>query len=932
MTASDRNHSDDPHGSNPRLASASSFPGLSYRPAGAPEQLAEINAELRDARRSYEAGDPKLALRGLGSMFDALESRIRAGSDGDCKRLRRSALILLGSVQDALGATAEAHGAYEQALDAADAEGDSLGTGAASEDAELGVALQFVGRSAEAIERLERALEHGVREPDVLRALAVALLSQGADSSGLATAEGLLRDALALAPWDPRIMFSLTAVLAAEGEADAAAEQATELGFALGMTGRLEEADLALGAAIEFGEQTSLALLGRAEIRRQVGDFDEAARLVAEALEVAPEDPVALTLDGTIRMSRGEPNEAIAVLEAALRAAPDDVHALSNYSLALQLVGRVDEASRVLDRAQSLADGEEAQLVLQEAQLLLDKNETEHALARFERVLELDPEQPPAHVGRGEALRRLHRFDEALEALDRGIAMGAETAYAIGTRGQVLTALGRYVEAVDVLEVATAQEQGLAWIHTAFGSALWMLERYDAARDAFERALQLEPDNTDALVGRGGVLRYLGESEEALRSLDRALELDPDNLYAQSKRGQVLYALERYDEAEVVLEHAIKLYSNGAEGSAIGAEAAEAFAWYGETVRLQGRASEALAPLGTALELIPGDAWTLATRGQALSSLGRLDEAIEDLRQAMEQTPTLTWAWEELGTVLRRAGHTDEAIEAYTRGLEHGLDPLSVLAGQVGALELAGRPSEALVVVDKALEDNAEDPFVLATRARVLSGTGRYKEAVDWADRAIAADGDYDWAYLIRGWARRNLSADHCAAARQDFEAAARLDPEYPEYRQKLGDVVALIEGRDAARPHFEWVLENSTAATDGDAFGILVIGWSQFGLGRFDDACRSYRHAMDLGGEDTATRLDNALALLASGRSELALREYELALESETDEHPGQRRCQLAVAQRELSEAKQQDILDGTPGVEEAERALAAALAATAG
>ena len=928
MTTSGGSSSSESQPPGSGLGPASQFAGLSARSAAMPDQLAELSAELREARRAYEAGDVQVAVEHARHVLGPPDAEATAGTGPGFVRVRCAAQILLGSALDAQGEADQAREAFRKAVDAVDT---GRVNGPTVEDAELGVALQFLGREPEAIERLERALDHGAREPDVLRALAVALLSGGSDAPSLERAEELLREAGQLAPWDARIGFGLTSVLAAQGRTQEAADQATALGFALGQAERLREADVALDAAIRLGEpdRSAMALLGKAEIRRHFGDFDEAAQLVQDALELDSDDPVAHGLDGSIRLSRGDAAGAIEPLELAIRLAPGDMNILSNYALALHSLGRIEDARHALDDAQAAAGEEVAQLVLQDGQLMLDEHRPELALERFARVIELAPSQSSAHVGQGEALRQLGRNPEALEALDRGMALGADTAYAHGTRGQVLSALGRFDEAIEALEAANRQDAGRDWVHAALGTALWSRDRLDEAYEAFEQALELQPNNVDALVGKGVLLRGKGNSEEALECLDRALELDATNPYAQMRRGQTLYTLTRYEEAATALQRAIDLYANAAGGPGPVTEHAEALAWHGETLRLMGTPPAALESLDASIGLVPRNGWALGTRGQVLASVGRIDEAIDDLRGAAKETPELAWVWDELGNALRRAGRPAEAVDAFEDGARHGLDPFSSLAGHVTALQDAGRPDDALARVEAVLADHPNDAFVLSTKASVLGGVGQWDQCVEWAGRAIEADKDYDWAYLVRGWAHRNRGSKFRAAAREDFESAAKLDPDYAEYRQKLGDVIAVMDGHDAARPHFEWVLENSTAAAEGDAFGILVIGWSQFGLGRFDDACRSFRHAIDLGGEDLATRLDNALGLLAGGRGELALHEYHHALDSVEGGDPEQTRCELGVALREFTEARAAGVIGDAPEVDEAQRTLSAAIAA---
>jgi protein O-GlcNAc transferase len=137
--------------------------------------------------------------------------------------------------------------------------------------------------------------------------------------------------------------------------------------------------------------------------------------------------------------------------------------------------------------------------------------------------LALNPGYVQALYGRGSALAKLHRPQEALIDLDRALALKPDDSEALIVRGHVLKELSRYEES---------------------------LANYD-------RALSLKPDHGEALVKRGNVLFDLKRHEQALTSYDRALAINPDDAEAHNSRGAVLHELKRSEEALASFEKAV---------------------------------------------------------------------------------------------------------------------------------------------------------------------------------------------------------------------------------------------------------------------------------------------------------------------------------------------------------------------------------------
>jgi predicted O-linked N-acetylglucosamine transferase (SPINDLY family) len=169
----------------------------------------------------------------------------------------------------------------------------------------------------------------------------------------------------------------------------------------------------------------------------------------------------------------------------------------------------------------------------------MDLKRPEEALARYDRALALRPDYVDALTNRGGALRQLKRLEEALAAYDRALAFMPDLSIAWNNRGNVLQDLHRPEEALASYDRALAFLPDYAEALNHRGNALRALKRPEEALASFRRALALRPDLADALASLGDTLLELLRPNEAADALARLVEIRPDHDYA---RGNLLYA------------------------------------------------------------------------------------------------------------------------------------------------------------------------------------------------------------------------------------------------------------------------------------------------------------------------------------------------------------------------------------------------------
>jgi|CXWL01.1.fsa_nt_gi arylsulfatase A-like enzyme/predicted TPR repeat methyltransferase len=186
---------------------------------------------------------------------------------------------------------------------------------------------------------------------------------------------------------------------------------------------------------------------------------------------------------------------------------------------------------------------------LSEAQRLLREGHPADAIAQFDAVLTVDPDNRFAALRSGVALAKAGNVVAAIARFERAVALDPEQVEAHYGLADALTRAGRLEAAAQQwLETVRLNPRRVAgWSN--LGTVLLRLGQSSRAVGAFERALALEPENT-LLRGNLGAGRYslavdearAGNLDVARRRLGEALEVAPE-LAARAAQDSALSAL-----------------------------------------------------------------------------------------------------------------------------------------------------------------------------------------------------------------------------------------------------------------------------------------------------------------------------------------------------------------------------------------------------
>jgi tetratricopeptide (TPR) repeat protein len=221
------------------------------------------------------------------------------------------------------------------------------------------------------------------------------------------------------------------------------------------LSGRLEPRSLPL--AVELAEERFLA-----------GQFAEAERACRQILDTQPEHTGAQAVLDRISVARRPASEVLFDKAFELHQRGAWTEAEQGYRDVLQREPRHFNAAHLL------------------GVVLLQRKQFAAAEQQLALAVEINPDIAAAHNNRGNGLRNLGRFEEALASYDRAIALKPNYAEAYNNRGNALRGLKRFAEALA----------------------------------SYDNAIALRPDYPEAIGNRSHLLKDMSRSQEPTLSGD----------------------------------------------------------------------------------------------------------------------------------------------------------------------------------------------------------------------------------------------------------------------------------------------------------------------------------------------------------------------------------------------------------------------------
>lgn len=499
--------------------------------------------------------------------------------------------------------------------------------------------------------------------------------------------------------------------------------------------------------------------------------------------------------------------------------------------------------------------------------------------ATFETTLATSPWKSNARLGRGWALRKLGRLDEAkalFESITSDPKVGIEARYWLGV---VQRAQEDWAAAAGSLLAAAAaagpQHRLMPAIRFHAGDALLRSGDTAAACRQFDQVIASEvADNQwidDALFGKvqaALLVKDYQALDRAAAKFDKQFPNSPLKANVHRKLAQSLLDRKQYEEALAVLLPVLD--------AADGRLKTDAQLTQGSLLLATGRYADAVRPLNAFLASKPAGDEAVRAWGElaiCYARTGRLDKAKNIYAALLKNHPRhelILPTTEQLAEAAYEAKDTQWSAELFSRlGADAGSaeSRWKGLSGLGWSRLKAGRLAEAAETFDELLKKNP--PAEIAAETAMVRG--RTLEQLDRSDQALTM---YDLVIAEHPKSKQHPDALLAAAQLrdklgQDQEAAAlyeRLAKEYP----KLPEL-------DAVLYQWAWALEE-LGKTDQSS-GLFERVRKQYPQGRYwaDATLRLAQRAL-VQAKDTA-RAGKLVSELLAGKPAPEIREAALNL-----------------------------------------------------
>ena len=537
----------------------------------------------------------------------------------------------------------------------------------------------------------------------------------------------------------------------------------------------------------------------RGQALRGLGRKAQAEQAYAQAISLDPDQLLARLGQSELIEDAAERLTALGKLS---RLYPDRAVVQWAHGQALRSFGRDAEAEVALDRAMELAP-DEPRFARDLMRLYLDRDEVEAAQTlldnRFAAALR-SPERwflrAKLEADAGDDLRAVALYDSALAASD------GRMADAWLNRGAALRRLGRFEEALDSYRVALKEREAYpeAWFNIGVG--LSEAGDREGAIEAYQKSLEINANQPRAWFNLGVQWRRMEAYDKALGAWERAVNLDPAYVLAWYNLAVNRARLGRPD-AGSTLDQLVQRFPDFTKGWSERAE------W----LQSEGRLAESAAACRELLARDPDDVRTWRRLGGLLHDLSDEEGALQAFQEVVERTPDQYQGRFNLGLQLERMGRDAEAVVQYRRSHQlkgeftRPLERIRDMGQSLGRDDLVWWANDHLLPPGMVQSWGADSVYGYARALHRLDlqqeARVRYGEALELGKEGV-------WPRYWSAKAAEELGLWDEAAVGYDGVLGLRSDFKYALYRLALLEARTNVEaGRrrwaslEAAHPEF---------------------------------------------------------------------------------------------------------------------------------
>lgn len=208
---------------------------------------------------------------------------------------------------------------------------------------------------------------------------------------------------------------------------------------------------------------------------------------------------------------------------------------------------------------EAVADSPEVVALFQKAYGAFQKNALEQALNFIQKAHGLNPGSISHWVLKGMILRRLGRWDEAVEAYHSALRFDPNCIDAYNNMANGYRALKQWDKASECYRKALEINPGVLDLWTSIADVLRLQGKLDEAEASVQKALSLSLESTEAYNALGNIRVDMKQVEEGIACFKKALQINPNYVVAIYNLGVALQLVDKHREAVDLYLRLLKL-------------------------------------------------------------------------------------------------------------------------------------------------------------------------------------------------------------------------------------------------------------------------------------------------------------------------------------------------------------------------------------
>lgn len=270
-----------------------------------------------------------------------------------------------------------------------------------------------------------------------------------------------------------------------------------------------------------------------------------------------------------------------------------------------------------------------------------------------------------------------------------------------------------------------------------------------------------------------------------------------------------------------------------------------------------GHARDAVALIGQALVLEPGDANIHSNLGNALQANGEAEDAIERYEAALKLNPMLPETLRNLANAYLSRDLPSKAMIAIIEAQKQAPASIEITLTLGNILSELGDTSAAIECFYKVLKAQPNMPQVLCNLGNVLRQQGNVEEAVSHYEHALSIAPQYAEGHFNRGMVHHE-SGDIASAA-SSFKRAISINPSYGKAHLQL---TSLSSDHGDHLEMMEQVYGNADTNSDDKMHIAFGLGKIHEDLRQYTEAFKYYRSANQLKRDAISYKLEQDLQI----------------------------------------------------------------------